>query len=491
MKFKKLLLFLPLLATLGCDSGNRQTYLFQNVRIIDGTGGAPYQGAVRVRGNVIRAVGDLKPVASDSIIEGNGWALSPGFIDTHSHHDQDTSRLIEAAVSQGITTIIVGQDGFSHPSLAILFDSLTKAPPAVNLASFVGHNTLRKAVLGEDFAREASGEEIEQMKVMMKEAMESGALGLSTGLEYDPGIYSNTAEIIDLAKIAADYGGRYITHMRSEDIHLEESIRETLQVGHEAKIPVQISHFKLGRKSLWGKASQFLATLDSARNEGIDVTADVYPYEYWQSTMTVLFPKRDFDNRASAEYALTELTTPAGMIINEFKAEPAYTGQTLEQIATLRQEDPATAYMNLIKLSQETPGESIIAKSMNMGDIITLTKWPHTNLCSDGAPTGHPRGWGAFPRYLRTNTGDSLAVKVHKMTGQAAENLDLKKIGEIRKNYFADLVLFDPDKIADRATFRSSNIRAAGIHLVMVSGKIVYQQNNPTGNLPGRVILRK
>ena len=147
-----------------------------------------------------------------------------------------------------------------------------------------------------------------------------------------------------------------------------------------------------------------------------------------------------------------------------------------------------TAYLNLIQLSQATPGESIIAKSMDMKDIIALTKWPYANLCSDGAPTGHPRGWGAFPRYLRTNTGDSLAVKIHKMTSQAAENLDLERIGQIREGYFADLVLFDPKKIADRATFRNSTLRSAGIHLVMVSGTIVYANEKPVGAFPGRVI---
>ena len=324
--------FLLSVSAVGCDSSARRTYLIQNVRIVDGTGETPYDGSVRIEDELIAAVGDLSPIRSDSVIEGNGWVLSPGFIDTHSHHDWDTSRFVEPAISQGITTIIVGQDGFSHPSLSHLFDSLTRQPLNVNLGSFVGHNTLRNAVLGEDFQRIATPDEIDQMKALVHRGMQDGALGLSTGLEYDPGIYSTTPEVIELAKVAAEYNGHYISHMRSEDVRLEESIREILEIGDAADIPVQISHFKLGRKSLWGQAPRILATLDSAREAGIDITTDVYPYEYWQSTMTVLFPKRDFENRTSAEYALTELTTPAGMIINEFKADPSYEGQTLEQM---------------------------------------------------------------------------------------------------------------------------------------------------------------
>ncbi|MCO4820788.1 MAG: hypothetical protein KC469_01885 [Flavobacteriaceae bacterium] len=193
---------------------------------------------------------------------------------------------------------------------------------------------------------------IDAMSALFENDMLDGALGLCTGLEYDPGIYSNTHELITLAKIASEYGGRYMSHMRSEDLYLDQSIDEILTIGKEANIPVQISHFKLARKGLWGRAPLILQKLDSARTMGINVTADIYPYQYWQSTMTVLFPNIDFENRETAEFALTELTSPEGIIISSFDAIPEYENLTLLELAQLRKEDPKTTYINLIRISQ-------------------------------------------------------------------------------------------------------------------------------------------
>ena len=467
-----------------------QSILIQNATIIDGTGADGYIGAVRITNNLITAVGKIKVLASDSLLDGSGMVLSPGFIDTHSHHDWDTARTVDAAISQGVTTIIVGQDGGSRSDLRHYFDSLASYPLSINLGSYIGHNTIRASVMGDDFKREATGEEIESMKQLVAKGMQDGALGLATGLEYDPGIYANTDEVIALAKVAAEHGGRYISHMRSEDIHLEESINEILLISKEANISVQISHFKLARRGLWGQAEAILARLDSARASGINITADIYPYQYWQSTMTVLFPKRDFDNRESAEFALTELTSPEGMIISRFAANTEYEGLTLAEIAELRNEDAVTTYIELIRMSQETRGESIIAKSMDLDDIKTLTSWPYANICSDGAPAGHPRGWGAFPRYLNLDTGESMAMKIHKMTAQGAENLGLDSIGYIKEGFYADLVLFKPGEFVDNATFKEGQLRATGLDLVFVSGEIVYKNSSPTFRYPGRVIKR-
>ncbi len=471
------------------EQGKKSIFI-QNVTIIDGTGSDGYIGSVRITGDLISGIGDLEVTHSDSLIEGTGMVLSPGFIDTHSHHDWDTDRTVDAAISQGITTIIVGQDGGSRASLIQYFDSLITYPLALNLGSYVGHNTVRRAVLGDDFKREATNDEIDAMKRLVDVGMQDGALGLATGLEYDPGIYSNTEEVIELAKVVALHGGRYISHMRSEDIHLEQSIDEILRIGMEANIPVQISHFKLARRGLWGQAAHILERLNSARAAGINVTADIYPYQYWQSTMTVLFPKRDFENRKSAEYALTELTSPEGMIISRFDAKPEYQNLTLAEVAELRNEDAVTTYLTLIRMSLETPGESIIAKSMDLGDIKTLTSWPYANICSDGAPSGHPRGWGAFPRYLNMKTGESVEVKIHKMTAQAAENIGLDSIGIIKQGYYADLVLFDPENFIDNATFKEGQLRATGLQMVLVSGVVVYENNSPTMKYPGRVLKR-
>ncbi|WP_169734613.1 N-acyl-D-amino-acid deacylase family protein [Maribacter antarcticus] len=344
--------------------------------------------------------------------------------------------------------------------------------------------------MGNDFKREATQAEIEQMKALLETDLKNGSLGLGTGLEYDPGIYSSTSEVLELAKITSTYGGRYISHMRSEDIYLNQSIDEILTIGREADIPVQISHFKLARKGLWGKSPEILRKLDSARTTGIAVSADIYPYQYWQSSMTVLFPERNFESRETAEFALTELTTPEGMIISTFDAKPEYENLTLAEIAKLRNEDPVTTYIELIKISQKQPGERIIAKSMDLEDIKSILNWPFTNLCSDGSPDGHPRGWGSYPKYLNMDTGQSLEAKINKMTLKAAQNLNLNKIGQIKEGYYADLVLFNLDSIKDKATFENSTLKSEGINFVFVSGEIAYANQMLTKVYSGRIIKR-
>lgn len=486
------LLFILVLGLLSiqCKTELPRTLLIKNATIINGTGSNRIMGSVRIEDDIIIDVGVLKTLKTDSVINAEGLVLSPGFIDTHSHHDWDSLRTKESAISQGITTIIVGQDGWSQLPIKNFMDSIYKVSWSVNVGSYTGHGRIRDEVMGGDFKREATQAEIEQMKSLLETDMRNGSLGLGTGLEYDPGIYSSTSEVIELAKIASKYGGRYISHMRSEDIYLNQSIDEILTIGREADIPVQISHFKLGRKGLWGKAPEILRKLDSARTTGIDVSADIYPYQYWESTMTVLFPKRDFKNRETAEFALTELTTPEGMIISTFDAKPEYENLTLAEIAKLRNEDPVTTYIELIRISQKQPGENIIAKSMDLEDIKSIMNWPFTNLCSDGSPDGHPRGWGAFPKYLNMDTGQSLETKINKVTLQAAKNLNLEKIGEIKQGYYADLVLFDPDSVKDKATFENNSLKSEGINFVFVSGEIVYSNQMPTKVYSGRIIKK-
>ena len=251
-----------------------------------------------------------------------------------------THRAAVAAVSQGITTTVGGQDGESELPLSGFFARLAERPAAINMASYTGHGTLRMRVMGDDFARTATPTEIEGMEALLAEDLAAGSLGLSSGLEYDPGIYSTTAEVVALARVAAASGGRYISHIRSEDRRFWEAIDEILTIGREAGLPVQISHIKLALRSLHGQAEKLISTLDEARASGIDVTADIYPYTYWQSTLTVMFPDRNYADRQAAEYAVEELAAPEDMLIPVFAPEPALAGKTLAQIAALRGTDP-------------------------------------------------------------------------------------------------------------------------------------------------------
>jgi N-acyl-D-amino-acid deacylase len=475
-----------------------------NVVLYDGTGTAGRPGALRIVADTIAAVGEVTPSRRDSVVDGRGLALAPGFVDTHSHHDrgllQNPTAL--AAVSQGITTIVAGQDGGQHYPLASWLDSLGATPPAVNVASYAGHNTLRRLVLGSEFRRVATAPEIDSMAALLRVELGAGALGLSTGLEYDPGIYSDRAEVLALARVAADSGGRYISHIRSEDRWFWDAIDEILTIGREARLPVQVSHLKLAMTSLWGRADSLIRILDRARQAGIDVTADVYPYTYWQSTLTVLFPKRDFRNRREAERVLREIAPADGLLLGAFDAEPGLAGTTVAEIARARGTDPATTLMALIAESQAwarshggDAGETVVATSMSEADVAALLAWEHANVSSDGALDGaHPRGFGTYPRvlgrYVREQSRMPLETAIARMTGRAARHVGIARRGELRAGWYADLVLFEPATVIDRATTTDPHAISAGIGRVWVNGREVFAEGRTTGAQPGRVVRR-
>ncbi|MEM1249004.1 MAG: D-aminoacylase [Acidobacteriota bacterium] len=478
--------------------------VLENVRVVDGTGAPAFLGHVVVDAGVIVAVDDGRETRRDARerIDGEGLVLAPGFVDTHSHHDRGLQRQPEAlaAVGQGVTTIVVGQDGGSERPLSALFSRLESSPAAVNVASYSGHNSLRFEVLGENYTREATADEIDSMAELLQADLDAGALGLATGLEYDPGIYSSTSEVMRLAEVAAAAGGRYISHMRSEDRDLENALDELLEIGRTTGIPVQISHFKLARKGLWGSAGEFLAKLDQARAEGVKVTADVYPYEYWQSTMTVLFPERVYDRKA-ATYALEELAPPEGIRLTAFAPEPNLVGRTLSEIAKERNQDAVTTYLELIETAQsysgdQLPIESILGTSMSTEDIEALLRWPHTNLCTDGGLRDrHPRGIASYPRvfgrYVRERGVLSLEEAVHKSTLLAARHVGIEGRGQLVAGDAADLVLFDPDLILDLATPLDPWQLSAGIVGVWVNGTRVFDEGESTGARPGQVLRRQ
>ena len=498
----------------GCDDTDTpsvaESFLVQGATIVDGTGSPGFIGSLRVVDGAIAEVaaddGDnaLSPTNGEPVHDATGLVLAPGFIDTHSHHDGGLLDELTAlaVVSQGITTIVAGQDGGSQFPIADFFVALEATPAAVNVASYAGHGTLRRQVMGDEFRREATQEEVAAMQALLETELASGVLGLSTGLEYDPGIYSNTDEVVALAMTAAASGGRYISHMRSEDRALLEAIEETIEIAERARLPVQISHFKLAARGLWGEAAEVLARLDEARADGLDITADVYPYEYWQSTMTVLFPERDFTDREAARYALDELVAPEGMLIGRYGPDPTLEGKTLAQISEERGTDPITTYLDLIAVSQAARDsgrngrESIVATSMTFNDIATLLAWPHTNVSSDGGLRGaHPRGFGAYPRvlgrYVRDGGRLGLEEAIRKMTGLAAEHMGLPDRGVLQPGAPADLVLFDPATVIDRSTTAEPHLTATGIERVWVAGTVVYEDGAVTGAQPGKVLRRE
>ncbi len=476
--------------------------LIRGAIVVDGSGGPSRIADVRIAGGTIQQIGKLTPSAGDSVVEARGLVLAPGFIDTHSHHDRglDSERTALAAVSQGITTIVVGQDGWSRFPLADWFTQREQRPAAVNVASYVGHGRLRDAIMGEDFKRQATVAEVQHMAALLDGEMAAGALGLSSGLEYDPGIYSSTDELVALAKVAARHGGRYISHVRSEDRHFWAAIDELIAIGRTAGLPVQLSHAKLAMKSVWGQADSLTHILDRARSSGVKVTLDIYPYTYWQSTLTVLFPERNFQDTAAARFALAEVTTPDSAILGDFEPDSTLAGKSIAEISALHHTEPAVTLMELIaeagkpKPDGGSYDESVVAVSMVQADIERLWRWPFANVSSDGSLNGaHPRGFGAFPRFFRMAVRErhllSLEEAVRRMTSLAAANVGIVNRGRIAPGYFADLVLLDTAALADRATPKEPHLTSTGVRAVWVNGALVYK-GSVTGAFPGRVIRK-
>jgi len=477
--------------------------LIVNATVVDGTGAAGRRERVRIVGDTIAEVGNLTEANDDLVVDARGLTLAPGFIDTHSHADDDIFDHLDAlaAVSQGITTVIVGQDGGSVCPLKRFFRRLGRRPAAVNVASYAGHGTIRSRVMKGDFRRPATEDEIAEMGEILQRELDAGALGLSTGLEYDPGIYSAPQEVLALARVAAAAGGRYISHIRSEDRDFWKAIDEIINIGREAHLPVQISHAKLAMRSSWGQSGRLLKVLDKARASGVEITADVYPYLYWQSTLTVLFPKRDFENRETAAFVLKEIAAPEGLRMSKFDPDPSYVGLTLEEIAARRGTDAVTTLIDMIReaekirRSPEDEVEGVIGTSMDERDVERLIAWPHSNICTDGQLDGrHPRGFGTYPRvlgrYVRERKVIGLAQAIHRMSGLAADHMGIADRGLVKAGMRADLVLLDPRTVLDRATMKDPHALSAGIDRVWVNGRLVFADGCATGERPGQVITR-
>ncbi len=479
------------------------TYLLTNLQLLDGTGAPARAAAVRIAGDTIAAVGDLSPIATDSVIDAGGLTLAPGFIDTHSHADRGVSADPDAlaATSQGITTIIGGQDGGSPFPLAGYFDALARNPVAVNISMYAGHGTIRTRVVGSDYRRAATPGEVDSMIALLRIELGAGALGLSTGLEYEEGHSAAPAEVLSLARAAADSGGRYISHIRSEDRGFWPAIEELLAIGKATGMPVQLSHAKLAMRALWGRADSLIRRLDAARAEGVHVTLDVYPYLYWQSTLRVLFPEGNYGSVEEARFVLAQVSPADGLLLSAFAPDTGYVGKTVAEIAALRRADPAVTLVALIREAEAWErksgqgAESVIGTSMVEPDLAQLLAWPFGNICTDGELAGrHPRGFGSFPRvlgrYVREQKVLPLEEAVRKMSSLPARNVGLARRGEIRPSWFADLVLFDPATVLDRATTEDPRALSTGINRTWVNGVVVFDAGRATSARPGRILRR-
>ena len=490
-----------LLASCAQENTESQATLIVNARVIDGSGAPVRNVDVRLDEGRIVAVGEIAARVDDIVVDASGLTLAPGFIDVHSHHDDgllgNSGAL--AAVSQGITTIVAGMDGGQQYPLSEFFAKLESSPAAVNVASYAGFGLLRGRVLGDDYQRFATNDELAKMGELLRAEMEAGALGVASGLEYDPGSFSSSKELVELAKIASSYGGRYVSHIRSEDQFFWEAIHEIISIGYEAEIPVHVSHVKLAMTRWWGQSDRLTARLDSAREDGVDISVDIYPYRAWNagfSWLATLFPDRDLTRRDGAEYVLGDMLSPEGILIPEYVPDPSYNGLTIAEISALLETDAETTLMRLLQADVDAGGHSpMLGFAMDEPDIEAIMAWPYTVIGSDGELSGpHPRGFGAFTRvlghYIRDRKVVRLEEGIRKMTSLSAARMGIVDRGLIREGQYADLVLFDPTTVEDRATPESPHVQSVGIEKVWVNGQLVFDEGKVTGNQPGMVVRR-
>ncbi|HKG98627.1 MAG TPA: D-aminoacylase, partial [Pyrinomonadaceae bacterium] len=429
--------------------------------LIDGSGRTPLRdSAIIIRGDTIVAVGrrgQVRIPAEAQVIDARGMIVSPGFIDAHNHSDRGFTTDPSAAsqVSQGITTVVIGQDGGSAFPVGEYLAGLDKNPIALNVLTFVGHATVRSRVMGDDTNRRATPAEIEKMRQMVEQAMREGAIGLSTGLEYETGKPASTEEVITLARAASAFGGMYISHIRDEADKTFEALNEAIQIGREARLPVQISHIKLGSVAVWGRAEEAVTLINKARARGQDITADCYPYDAWSSTIRVLIPSGRHDDPVDVARGLADVGGPANITVVSCRAHPEYEFKNMEEISRREGISAVDLYMRIVR----DGGAGVVCHSMKDADIQTFYSQPWVMVSSDGGiGSRHPRGAGTYPRvlgrYVREQHWFTLSEAVRKMTSFPAQRFKLKDRGLIRAGFKADLVVFDPHTIIDRATFQ-------------------------------------
>ena len=517
--------------------------VLRNAFLVDGTGAPGREADVAVTGDTITAVGRVADAGLEEI-DLAGRVLAPGFIDIHSHADLNLliEPRAESRIRQGVTTEVVGQDGSSilwsrqameerdarwrdaygievdFRDLGGFLDRLERTPVAVNVASMVGHGTLRGAVVGFD-DRPATPEEIARMQALLREGLAQGAVGLSSGLEYTPGSFAAPEELVALAEVLRGTGYPYASHMRNEDDRMLSAVEETLHVGRMAGVPVQVSHLKAqGRRNYW-KAEVALTMIEAARRDGVDVHFDRYPYVAYATGLSNLFPtwaraggNADFLRRAEDPATAPRIETFArekvallgdwdAVQITSTNQETAWArGRRLGELAEERGVEPYALALELMR--RNGGGVGMIGFGMSEENTADILAHPLGMVCSDGgayAPYGplgegspHPRGYGTFPRllghYVRDRQTLPLEAAVHKVTAMPAAKLRLADRGAVRSGSKADLVAFDPETVADGATFEDPHRYPVGIDLVVVNGVPTIRDGEQTGRLAGRPI---
>jgi N-acyl-D-amino-acid deacylase len=486
--------------------------LIRGGTVIDGSGSPAFRADVAIQDGKIVKVGDLSGANAARVIDAAGLVVAPGFIDVHTHADELAENpRAENYLRMGVTTVVAGNCGASALRIGEALSAIRQAGPSINYATLIGHNTIREAVMGEE-RRAPTPAEMEKMKALVAQGMKEGAVGFSTGLQYTPGTWADPSEITELARVACAAGGLYASHMRNEGTEIEKSVAETIAVGESAGCRVEISHLKIDSPRNWGMGTKALALIDAARARGLDVRADQYAYTAAASTLSIRFPdwvleggqeevrKRldDPPTWAKVRDGMRELLAARGFqdlsfaVVASYLPDPKLQGLSMKEVAVrLKGNDSADAQFEAARDMLRSGGAGMVYHLMSEEDISTILKHPQVAVASDGAlpifgkDATHPRAYGNNARvlglYVREQKAIALEEAIRKMTGLPAAHFHLSGRGLIQEGYAADLVLFDPAKVGDAATFEKPHAYANGFQYVLVNGE-------PAGAKAGQIV---
>jgi N-acyl-D-amino-acid deacylase len=493
--------------------------IIRNGKIIDGTGNSWYNSDIAVKNGKIISIGKLSGATANKIIDAKGLIVAPGFIDVHGHIEGGVFErpTAENYIYDGVTTVVTGNCGGSDDDLKNFFWRIDSMKTSINVASLVGHNTVRRLAMGLD-NRSATLDEQKKMEELVAQAMKDGAVGLSTGLIYLPGTYSNTEEVIGLAKSAAAYNGIYASHIRNEENGVVDAINEAINIGKSANIPVQISHFKVSGPANWGRSKETLSLVENARKEGYDVTIDQYPYTASSTNLGIRLPswalaggndsmKKRIADPAIHKQIINEMLASqkkykyknySYAYVAQHRADTSFNGKNISEINKLkgRKAKPKLEAETILDM-MVAGGAQMVYHSMNEDDVRFFIKYPFNMIGADGGVSNgrgfpHPRTYGTNARvlgkYVREEKIISLEEAIRRMTSLAAQKFQLKDRGMLKEGMAADIVVFDENEVADKATFEKPHQFSAGFHYVLVNGKLVIEDGKHNGTRSGQAL---